>query len=250
MTDLIYQHDAYTKSCDATVINHTTDGIELNQTVFYPMGGGQPGDTGMLSKAGDPPCSIEIIDTRKSGEHNRVLHIPSQDAPQLPVGSKVIAEINWPRRHRLMRVHSCLHLLSAVLPFPVTGGQVSDGKGRLDFDIPDSILDKSHITDKLNALIESGHPITSEFIDEAELAAKPELIKTMAVKPPRGAGHIRLVRIKNLDLQPCGGTHVRSTDEISEVLITKIKKKGRQNRRVSLQLLGVQSEQATNSCRY
>ena len=239
MTDLIYQRDAYTQSCDATVINNTTDGIELNQTVFYPMGGGQPGDTGILSQAGNPPRSIEIIDTRKCTGHKGVLHIAAKDAPQLSVGTKVTAEINWPRRHRLMRMHSCLHLLSAVLPFPVTGGQVGDGKGRLDFDIPDSILDKSHITDKLNALIESGHPITSELIDEAELAAKPELIKTMAVKPPRGAGHIRLVRIKNLDLQPCGGTHVRSTEEISEVLITKIKKKGRLNRRVSLQLLGM-----------
>ena len=239
MTDLIYQRDAYLQSCDASVISNTADGIKLNQTVFYPMGGGQPGDTGILSKAGDPSCSIEIIDTRKSTEHNGVCHVPSQDALQLPVGTKIIAKINWPRRHRLMRMHSCLHLLSAVLPFPVTGGQVGDGKGRLDFDIPDSILDKSHITDKLNALIESGHPITSELIDEAELAAKPELIKTMAVKPPRGAGAIRLVRIENLDLQPCGGTHVRSTDEISEVLITKVKKKGRLNRRVSLQLLGM-----------
>ena len=150
------------------------------------------------------------------------------------MGNTVTAELDWERRHRLMRMHTCMHLLSAVLSYPVTGGQVSDGKGRLDFDIPEAVLDKEEIAAELNKLISADHAVTAEWISDAELAAQPELVKTMSVKPPTGAGQVRLIRIGDLDLQPCGGTHIARSGEIGPVVVRKIQKKGRLNRRVSL----------------
>jgi misacylated tRNA(Ala) deacylase len=237
MTEFIFRTDPYAKSCEATITAIGEHGIELDRTVFYPMGGGQPGDSGVLRPLERTGAPVPIENARKGAAANSVLHVPAEQGGQLALGTRVSAEIDWARRHRLMRVHSCLHLLSAVLPYPVTGGQVGDGKGRLDFDIPESILDKDEIAAQLNALVAAGHEIESELIDDEELESRPELVKTMAVKPPVGQGKVRLIRISGLDLQPCGGTHVASTAEIGEVVVTKIQKKGRLNRRVSIELV-------------
>ena len=228
--EMMFQDDPYARSCAAVVADAAPEGVRLDRTVFYPAGGGQPGDSGVLRIDGGG--AIEIIDTRKGAEPGDSLHIPAPGADLPTAGAEVIAEIDWERRHRLMRIHTCLHLLSAVVPYPVTGGQVGDGKGRLDFDIPEAILDKQRITDELNRLIAENHPVRRRWISDAELAAQPELVKTMSVKPPSGQGRVRLIEIDGVDLQPCGGTHVASTGEIGAVEVRKIEKKGRQNRRV------------------
>ena len=228
--EMMFQDDPYARSCAAVVADAAPEGVRLDRTVFYPAGGGQPGDSGVLRIDGGG--AIEIIDTRKGAEPGDSLHIPAPGADLPTAGAEVIAEIDWERRHRLMRIHTCLHLLSAVVPYPVTGGQVGDGKGRLDFDIPEAILDKQRITDELNLLIAENHPVRRRWISDAELAAQPELVKTMSVKPPSGQGRVRLLEIHGVDLQPCGGTHVASTGEIGAVEVRKIEKKGRQNRRV------------------
>ena len=230
--EALYRDDTYAKSCDATVIEVDGNAITLDRTVFYPAGGGQPGDTGLL-KTSDGR-EVGIVDARKGDAPDSVIHVAADNGPTLIVGDKVSAELDWERRHRLMRMHTCLHVLSAVLPYPVTGGQINDGKGRLDFDLPEAVLDKVELTAELNRLIETNQPLTIEWITDEELAAKPELVKTMSVQPPTGFGRVRLIRINDLDLQPCGGTHVANIGEIGRVEITKIKKKGRQNRRVSV----------------
>ncbi len=234
MTTPLFRDDAYLTRT-AAVVTGVTDrgGILLDQTVFYPTGGGQPGDRGTLT-LGDGTV-IEIATAVKGEAPDEVVHVPAESSPLPEVGAEVTAEIDWDTRHRLMRMHSCLHLLSAVLPYPVTGGQVSDGKGRLDFDLPEATLDKEEITAELNRIIGENHAVSSDWISEAELDAQPELVKTMSVQPPRGAGKIRLIKVANVDLQPCGGTHVRNTSEIGAVRVRKIEKKGRQNRRVSLE---------------
>ncbi|WP_340150000.1 alanyl-tRNA editing protein [uncultured Sneathiella sp.] len=234
MTTPLFRDDAYLTRT-AAVVTGVTDrgGILLDQTVFYPTGGGQPGDRGTLT-LGDGTV-IEIATAVKGEAPDEVVHVPAEGSRLPEVGAEVTAEIDWDTRHRLMRMHSCLHLLSAVLPYPVTGGQVSDGKGRLDFDLPEATLDKEEITAELNRIIGENHAVSSDWISEAELDAQPELVKTMSVQPPRGAGKIRLIKVANVDLQPCGGTHVRNTSEIGAVRVRKIEKKGRQNRRVSLE---------------
>ena len=196
------------------------------------MGGGQPGDTGVLRLASDQ--SIAIVDTIKGASPDEVIHIPAPGSALPEPGSELVAEIDWDRRYRLMRMHTCLHLLCSIVPGAVTGGQVSDGRGRLDFDIPGSSLDKEAITTRLNALIAEAHPVGPRWITDEELEAKPELVRTMSVKPPRGTGRVRLMEIAGVDLQPCGGTHLRNTAEIGLVAVTKIESKGRQNRRVIL----------------
>ncbi len=232
--ELIFREDAYRKSCEATVVGADAAGIRLDRTVFYPQGGGQPGDVGHLRLA--EGRVISIVDTRKGVEPNPVLHIPEAEAAPPAPGTKVTAEIDWDRRHRLMRMHSCLHLLCAVVTGDVTGGQVGDGKGRLDFNLPDTRLDKDQISAALNRLIAEDHPVASRWITAAELDANPELVRTMSVKPPMDAGRVRLLEIAGIDLQPCGGTHVRRTGEIGEVRVAKIENKGRQNRRINLVL--------------
>ncbi len=235
MTEALFADDAYLKSCDAMVTAVDGNAVTLDRTVFYAMSGGQLGDTGRL--AGADGAVFEVADTRK-GDGGAIVHMLADGAAAPAVGATITAEIDWPRRHRLMRMHTCLHLLSAVLPYPVTGGQVSDGKGRLDFDIPEAILDKDDITSELNRLIGEDHAVTSEWITDADLAAQPDLVKTMSVKPPSGMGRVRLLRVGDaVDLQPCGGTHVRATSEIGEVRVRKIEKKGRQNRRVSIEFV-------------
>jgi len=231
MTELLFRDDGYLRSCTARVTAVDERGIRLDRTVFYPNGGGQPGDTGVL-RLGSGETST-IADAVK-GAAAEVIHVPAAGAPSLAPGQEVTAEIDWERRHRLMRMHTCLHLLCAVVPGAVTGGQVSDGRGRLDFDVPGSALDKDAIAAGINKLIAEGHEAAPRWIADDELAARPELVRTMSVKPPSGAGRVRLMEVAGVDLQPCGGTHVRNTAEIGPVAITKIENKGRQNRRVNI----------------
>ena len=232
MTEPLFREDGYLRSCAARVSEADERGIRLDRTVFYPVGGGQPGDTGMLRLAAGQ--SIAIVDTLKGALPDEVIHVPAPGSELPEPGTEVVAEIDWERRHRLMRMHTCLHLLCSIVPGAVTGGQVSDGRGRLDFDVPGSSLDKEAIASRLNALIVEGHPVGPRWITDAELAAQAELVRTMSVKPPSGTGRVRLMEISGVDLQPCGGTHVRNTAEIGPVAVTKIENKGRQNRRVIL----------------
>ncbi len=222
--ELIFRDDAYQKSCQATVSAVDGAGIRLDRTVFYPTGGGQPGDVGTL----------RIVEARKGADHEDVVHVPEDGAALPTPGAKVTAEIDWDRRHRMMRIHSCMHVLCAIIEGDVTGGQVGDGKGRLDFNLPDTQLDKEAITAELNRIIAEDHPLTSRWITEDELSQTPELVRTMSVKPPTGAGRVRLMEIEGVDLQPCGGTHVRRTGEIGPVKVAKIENKGRQNRRINI----------------
>jgi misacylated tRNA(Ala) deacylase len=230
MTELLFRDDGYRRSCEARVVGVDERGIRLDRTVFYPTGGGQPGDSGVLRlQSGE---TIAIIDTVKGDAPDEVIHVPAAGAALPEPGVELIAEINWERRHRLMRIHTCLHLLCSIVPGAVTGGQVSDGRGRLDFDVPGSSLDKEGLAARLNALIAEAHPVGPRWITDDELAAQPELIRTMSVKPPTGMGRVRLMEVPGVDLQPCGGTHVRNTAEIGPIAVTKIENKGRQNRRV------------------
>ena len=232
MTELLFRDDGYVRSCAARVIAADRRGIRLDRTVFYPMGGGQPGDTGVLRLPSGQ--EIAIVDTMKGDRTDEVIHIPAPGSAVPDPGMELVAEIDWERRSRLMRMHTCLHLLCSIVPGAVTGGQVSDGKGRLDFDVPGSSLDKETLSGRLNELIAQARPIGPRWITDAELAAQPELVRTMSVKPPAGMGRVRLIEISGIDLQPCGGTHIRNTSEIGPVAVTKIENKGKQNRRVML----------------
>ncbi len=240
MTEELFRGDAYLKSCEATVLHAGPEGIVLDRTVFYPLGGGQPGDTGTLALPGGGETAID--DTRKDRETGEHRHIPAQGAALPAAGETVTCEIDWGRRHRHMRVHTAMHLMCAVIDGAVTGGQIGDGKGRLDFDLPDTSLDKAAIEAALNGLIETDLPVGAEWIADEELAARPDLVRTLSVKPPVGAGTVRLLRIGSaadtVDLQPCGGTHVARTGEIGPVAIGKIENKGRRNRRVNFRLAG------------
>jgi misacylated tRNA(Ala) deacylase len=236
MSELLFRDDAYLRSCTARVIAVDERGVRLDRTVFYPTGGGQPGDCGVLRFVDG--SEIAVIDTIKGDSADEVIHVPAPNAALPQAGAEVAAEIDWERRHRLMRMHTCLHLLCAVVPGAVTGGSVGDGRGRLDFDVPGASLDKEAIATGLNKLIAEGHAVASRWIDDAELAARPELVRTMSVKPPTGAGQVRLLDIEGVDLQPCGGTHVRNTAEIGPVEIAKIENKGRQNRRINVAFVG------------
>jgi misacylated tRNA(Ala) deacylase len=232
MTEVLFRDDAYARSCVARVVSADGRGIRLDRTVFYPTGGGQPGDSGVLRLA--TGGTIAIADTVKGDGPDEVIHIPASGSILPLLGTEITAEIDWERRHRLMRMHTCLHLLCAVVPGAVTGGQVADGRGRLDFDVPGSSLDREAISARLNQMIVAAHPVAPRWISDEELAAQPELVRTMSVKPPTGSGRVRLVEIAGTDLQPCGGTHIASTAEIGPVIVTKIENKGRQNRRVIL----------------
>jgi misacylated tRNA(Ala) deacylase len=231
---LLFREDAYARSCTATVTGADERGILLDRTVFYPMGGGQPGDSGTLRLADGN--AIAIVDTIKGGSPDEIIHVPIAGTTAPAVGTAVAAEIDWDRRHRLMRMHSCLHLLCAVVTGDVTGGQVSDGKGRLDFNLPEAKLDKEHIEAELNRLIAEDHPVRPRWITDEELSTRPEMVRTMSVKPPMGQGRVRLLEIEHVDLQPCGGTHVARTGEIGPVEVVKIESKGKQNRRINLAL--------------
>jgi misacylated tRNA(Ala) deacylase len=234
-TDCLFREDCYLQDCSATVVALTaTGGIVLDRTVFYAASGGQPADRGTLTTATGDTIVIggaDYIDANKT----EIAHLPAAGTGlQLKVGESVRAAIDWDLRYARMRMHTALHLLSAVLPYPVTGGAVGDRDGRLDFDIPEAGLDKEDITAKLATMIAADAEVRSRWITDAELAAEPGLVKTMSVKPPMGTGRVRLVEIVGYDLQPCGGTHVRRTSEIGDVRVTQIEKKGRQNRRVRI----------------
>lgn len=233
MTEEIFRQDAYVKQCEARVTAVDDAGIHLDRTVFYPMGGGQPGDTGVLRLRDGG--EIRISDTRKDEASGDIVHVPETDVGADLQGQQVDACVDWERRHRLMRMHTLMHLLCAVVPAGVTGGSIRDGSGRLDFDLPESTLDKEHITAELNRLVEENHPVSSRWITDEELVANPELVRTMSVKPPMGTGKIRVLEVEGVDLQPCGGTHVAATGEIGRVRVRKIEKKGKHNRRVNLE---------------
>ncbi len=239
MTELLYLDDAYATTATATVTAWTGDALILDRTVFYPAGGGQAGDRGWLRWDGDGGV-CGIVDTVK-GEGGAVLLIPGSDALLPPANAPVEQTIDWDRRYRMMRLHTALHLLSVVIPLPVTGGQITPEKGRLDFDMPEPPEDPGAVAAALNALVAADHTVSETWITDEELAANPGLVKTMSVRPPTGRGRVRLVRIgpvdAPVDLQPCGGTHVRSTGEIGPLVLGKIEKKGRRNRRVTV-LLG------------
>jgi misacylated tRNA(Ala) deacylase len=235
MTDCLFREDSYLKECSATVVGLTeTGGIVLDRTVFYAASGGQPADGGVLSTNSGDAILVANATFTDPGK-TEIAHQPAVTAGiDLRIGAPVHAVIDWDRRYARMRMHTALHLLSAVLPFPVTGGAVGDGEGRLDFDIPEAGLDKDEMTHKLARMIAANAEVRSFWITDEELAAKPNLVKTMSVKPPMGTGRVRLIEIVGYDLQPCGGTHVRNTREIGDVRVTQIEKKGKQNRRVRI----------------
>ncbi len=237
MTTPLFRDDAYLTSCEAAVLEvNERGGIVLDQTVFYATGGGQPGDSGKLVLSDG--SEITIATTVYGDDKTVIVHVPSEGQTMPAAGDKVKAEIDWERRQKLMRVHTALHLLSVALPFPVTGGQIGEGEGRLDFDMGDTALDKDAVGARLNELANGNHDVTMEWITDEELDANPGLVKTMSVKPPRGSGRVRLVRIGgDVDLQPCGGTHVANTREIGRVELGKSEKKGKQNRRVRIRLV-------------
>lgn len=233
MTEELFREDAYLQRCEAEVTAVVDDGACLDRTVFYCTGGGQPGDRGRLLL--EDGVALEVVDTVKDGA--RIVHRLGDGIEPPRVGARVIGEVDWLRRHRLMRMHSALHLLCAAIARPVTGGQVGEQKSRLDFDLQGEAVDKDRIAELIARWIAEDHPISHRWIDAAELEARPELVRTMSVRPPTSAGRVRLVEIADVDLQACGGTHVRSTGEIGAVSIGKIENKGRQNRRISLTLL-------------
>ena len=234
MTEFLFRDDGYLQSATAQVVEATDDGgVILDRTVFYATSGGQPGDSGRLTRSDGGRIEVATA-LHPDGDKTRIVHVLAAGSAALKPSETVVVEINWDRRYRLMRMHTALHLLSVVFPFPVTGGSIGEDKGRLDFDMPDVPDDLYALEAQLNAMIEADHAVTSEWITDAAMAAQADLIKTMKVKPPMGQGKVRLVRIGDVDLQPCGGTHVAGTAEIGRVVLGKIEKKGKQNRRVSL----------------
>lgn len=232
-TELVFRNDPYARNCEATVVSVTETGVVLDRTVFYPQGGGQPGDVGTLT---GPGIDVPVTNTVYGADRTTIVHLVP-DPSRFHPGQRVEARLDWDRRYPRMRVHTALHLLSVVLPFPVTGGAIGEGDGRLDFDIPEAGLDKADISTRLQSLIDRDVPVTERWITDEELDANPSLVKTMSVKPPRGSGRVRLVEIQDIDLQPCGGTHVRRTGEIGRIEVRDIEKKGKQNRRVRIALV-------------
>jgi misacylated tRNA(Ala) deacylase len=233
-TELLFRDDAYSKTATARVVAVTERGIELDRTIFYPQGGGQVGDTGVLLR--ENGGQVLIGDTRKGETIDSVLHVPLADMPRPEVGETLTLEIDWKRRYNLMRLHTALHVMSCVVVAPVTGGNIAPDKGRLDFDIDMSLLDAEKIACETNLLIARGVVTETVWITDEELDARPELVKTMSVQPPRGAGRVRLLKIPGIDLQPCGGTHVKNIAEIGGIRVLKIRSEGRRNRRVEIGL--------------
>jgi len=233
-TELLFRDDAYLNSASARVVAVGAGGIELDRTLFYPLGGGQAGDTGFLVRASGE--RLRVADTRKGDGPDRVLHIPAAGAALPEPGEAVTLELDWPRRYRVMRLHTALHLLSCVIVAPVTGGNIAPDRARLDFDIELAALDAQRIEAQTNRLIASAVATETAWITDAELDAQPELVKTMSVQPPRGLGRVRLLRIPGIDLQPCGGTHVANIGEIGAIRVVRIRSEGRHNRRVEISL--------------
>jgi misacylated tRNA(Ala) deacylase len=231
MTELLHRNDAYLKECDATVTGTGENAVCLDQTVFYALGGGQPGDTGSMKWDGG---QISIIDTRY-GDDGSVEHITEEGATLPPVGTTVTAALDWERRFIHMRMHTALHLVGSIIPFGVTGGNISASKSRLDFDTSEPI-DKEEITRQLLELVEANRTVSCRWITDEDLDSQPDLVRTMSVKPPKGSGQVRLLEIEGIDLQPCGGTHLNSTGEVGQVRVSKVENKGKRNRRVNIVL--------------
>jgi misacylated tRNA(Ala) deacylase len=229
MTELLFRHDAYLRECEAQVVAIDEQGIYLNRTVFYPNGGGQPGDSGRLRCADGREL---VISNTIKGAEGAVIHVLAEGGVPPSLGERVKVEIDWERRHRHMRFHTALHLLCSIVPAQVTGGQISSDKARVDFAVDMALLDKDDIEHKLNALVTAATPVGSRWIEEAELDANPALVRTMSVAPPRGHGAIRLIDVPGVDLQPCGGTHVANTAEIGRLVVQKIRSEGKQNKRI------------------
>jgi misacylated tRNA(Ala) deacylase len=234
-TELLFRDDTYLRSASARVTAVHERGIELDRTIFYPLGGGQLGDTGTLVRASGE--RIPIADTRKGDAIDTVLHVPAPGTAQPEPGETLTLEIDWERRYSLMRLHTALHVMSCVVVAPVTGGNISPDKARLDFDIDMSLLDAHKIEHETNALIAGGAETQTVWITDEELDARPELVKTMSVQPPRGAGPVRLLKIPGIDLQPCGGTHVKNIAEIGGIRVLKIRSEGKRNKRVEIALV-------------
>ena len=233
MTKELFRDNGYLKQCDASVIAQTENKVALNQTVFYPMGGGQPGDTGTLVRKNGE--SLMVLDTIKDRDSGQIWHI-LEEGIELDENESLSAKIDWERRHKIMRLHSCMHMLCAIIPVPVTGGSIRDeGTARLDFDLPEP-PDKAALDAQLNELTHADHPMTLSWITDDELKSQPDLVRTMSVQPPMGSGRVRLVKFDQVDLQPCGGTHVANSNEIGAVTIQSIKKKGKLNRRITVAL--------------
>lgn len=233
MTRELFREDGYLKQCIASVVTQKKNKVAFNQTVFYPMGGGQPGDTGrLLRQNGD---AVEVLDTVKDRDSGQIWHI-LEEGVELESGETLSLEIDWERRHKIMRLHSCMHMLCAIIPVPVTGGSIRDeGTARLDFNLPEP-PDKAGLDAKLNELTHADHPMSLSWISDDELKSQPDLVRTMSVQPPMGSGRVRLVEFDQIDLQPCGGTHVANSNEIGAVTIQSIKKKGKLNRRITVAL--------------
>ena len=232
MTEWLFLDDPYLQRCAARVLEASPEGVVLDRTVFYPLGGGQPGDTGMLEAADGR--GWQVVDTRK-GEAGRILHRLSDGSTPPAPDERVEAVVDWRRRHLHMRMHTGLHLLGSVLRFGVTGGQVASDRSRLDFDTQDEI-DAARVNEALAALVDADRPVRCRWITDEDLDAQPDLVRTLSVQPPRGAGRIRLLDIDGIDLQPCGGTHVRSTGEVGRLVVTRVENKGRRNKRVYVAL--------------
>ncbi len=232
MTEALFKHDAYLQECQAEIVVSSNEFVILDKTVFYPTGGGQPGDTGQI-KWNDN--SVDVIDTRYS-KNGEIQHFLENNNPLPSEGVTVKAEINWDRRYRHMRMHTALHLLGSILKYGVTGGNIGAEKSRLDFDMSEPV-DKDAVDEALQNLVKKNVPIKSTWISDEELDAQPDLVRTMSVKPPKGIGKVRLLEIEGIDIQPCGGTHVKSTGEIGCVQLGKVEKKGKHNRRVYVKLM-------------
>jgi len=234
MSIAIFYQDAYQKELKATVSTVDQEWIELDQTIFYPIGGGQPGDVGTFLTIDG--TELQVIDTRKGVDAGSIRHQLRTKEHHLEVGDCIITRIDWQRRYRLMRMHTSLHLLSSLIPVAVTGGSVGEEKSRLDFDLGEYQINKDDLTLQLNKLIGAAHSVVIDTIQEEQLDENPELVRTMSVQPPRGSGEIRMVRIMDVDYQACGGTHLQNTREIGRLQVTKIENKGKRNRRVHLVL--------------
>ncbi len=235
-TELLFRNDAYLREATARVTAVGEHGIELDRTIFYPQGGGQAGDSGVLRRTNGN--AIRLAGTVKSDVADAVLHVPATGEAWPEIGETLALEIDWERRYALMRLHTALHVMSCVVVAPVTGGNIAPDKARLDFDIDMSLLDAAKIERETNALIKRAVATQTVWITDEELDARPELVKTMSVKPPRGAGRVRLLSIPGIDLQPCGGTHVANIVEIGPIRVLKVRSEGRRNRRVEIALAG------------
>jgi len=233
-TELLFRDDAYLKTAAARVVAAGDGWVEFDRTVFYPLGGGQPGDTGLLIRENGE--RIAVADTRKGAAPDVVRHILAAGAVVPAPGEMLTLELDWQRRYALMRLHTALHVMSCIVVAPVTGGNIAPDKARLDFDIDIQLLDAEKISHETNSLIKRGVATETVWITDEELDARPELVKTMSVQPPRGAGRVRLLKIPGIDLQPCGGTHVANIGEIGGIRVLRIRNEGKRNKRVEIAL--------------